>query len=323
MHLLIIKRLTLLASLLSAITLGFVQTDPNQLQIKLYYGEELNQQINSLSGWSCGTDTGTVNRNANLKSNLTKILASAHVKENDRFDIIVDDCQSAVIERSTQECKSHNVLGYKNARVALFGDIHLQKNQTRSDEYYIYDIYCLKNFTNSDMPENAQLGAGLIPDHNTLNTEHVWPQSRFTVNKASEDGRLTEMKKSDLHILYPSDNKVNNLRGNFEFADVSIVTKNAHCSTGKLGYISEDNKVKLYFEPPQESKGNIARSLFYFSTRYNMEIDETEEKFIRQWHTQDPVDAIEYLRNAKIYELQNVRNPFIDYPQLVDLIENF
>ena len=172
--------------------------------------------------------------------------------------------------------------------------------------------------------KNAPIGVKLIPDHNTLNAEHVWPQSRFKNNTEKEDdSRLEEMKKSDLHILYPSDSKVNSLRGNYEFGEVKISKQVSHCEGGGvLGYIDE-NKMKLYFEPNDESKGNIARSIFYFSTRYNVEVDDVEEGFLRTWHKNDPVDIIEVLRNTKISILQKVRNPFIDYPHIEQHISNF
>jgi hypothetical protein len=38
------------------------------------------------------------------------------------------------------------------------------------------------------------------------------------------------------------------------------------------------------------------------------------------WHKKDPVDDFERNRNEVIYSYQNNRNPFIDYPEFVDLI---
>lgn len=320
------------------------QTASLQSTVDHYYGQEVRHYIDSLlpvvqlpiSRCSQSYEQIAISpATDNLKNELHKVIAGAHITEPLQFDRISESCDLFEPTNNLQACKIHRVLGYKRARIALFGDIHLQIKETQSttnetvqidleseDQFFIKDIYCLKNYTNEDLPGNAPMGRNLIPDHNTINAEHVWPQSRFKDNVDKETGELAEMKKSDLHILYPSDNKVNSLRSNYEFADVAIVKTPAHCSTGKLGYINEEN-TKLYFEPPQVSKGNVARSIFYFSTRYNVNIDEVEESFLRQWHESDPVDFIELLRNTKIYELQNVRNPFIDFPHLVKHVKNF
>lgn len=307
-----------------------------------YYGEKVSTLINSLQpqpikinkcSKKSNPATNSTEQPEDLKITLHEVVSGAHISEDQHYDILAENCDNFIPQNDNQACKTHRVLGYKNARVELFGNIHLQEKTPNSsepvdvedDNFFIKDIYCLKDYTNKDLPENEPMGRNLIPFHEVINTEHVWPQSRFKDNIAKETGPLEEMKKSDLHILYPSDSKVNSLRGNYEFADVSIVTKAAYCSTGKLGYIDESNaqKKKLYFEPPKESKGNIARSLFYFSVRYDVKIDEVEESFLRQWHESDPVDFIELLRNTKIHQLQNVRNPFIDYPYLVKSLKDF
>lgn len=77
------------------------------------------------------------------------------------------------------------------------------------------------------------------------------------------------------------------------------------------------------FEPPQQHKGNVARALFYFSIRYQMPIDDNQESYLRSWHNEDPIDQNEIDRNDKIKSFQNISNPFIEKPDLVDLIQNF
>ena len=41
---------------------------------------------------------------------------------------------------------------------------------------------------------------------------------------------------------------------------------------------------------------------------------------ILQWHELDPVDDFERHRNDVIYSYQKNRNPYIDYPEFVELI---
>jgi endonuclease I len=52
-------------------------------------------------------------------------------------------------------------------------------------------------------------------------------------------------------------------------------------------------------------------------------IDPRLEAVLRKWHKDDPVDDEERDRNEKIMKLQGNRNPFIDYPELVDKINDF
>ncbi len=59
-----------------------------------------------------------------------------------------------------------------------------------------------------------------------------------------------------------------------------------------------------YFEPPVEHKGNVARSLFYFSVRYQIAIEANKEIFLKFWYMLDPVDEKERERHEKIADIQ-------------------
>lgn len=202
--------------------------------------------------------------------------------------------------------KNHKALGYNPAKRALFGKLHLEKNH---QGYYVRDLYCEINYTNG-------VGPGSMPDQNQLNCEHTWPQSKFTKSFP------TELQKSDLHHLFPTDSKANSTRGNFEFADV-VANENLHnCQASKSGP-SVVSGGHTYFEPPTPHKGNVARAIFYFSVRYKMPVSEAQEEFLRRWNDIDPVDDAEKLRNDEIEKLQGNRNPFIDNSNLVDQIQDF
>ncbi|MEZ0391831.1 MAG: endonuclease I family protein [Pseudobdellovibrionaceae bacterium] len=211
--------------------------------------------------------------------------------------------------KSLQEIISsgHHSLGYDGARRQLFGKLYL-KNV--AGNYEVKDVYCEKSFTDHEV----NLGPGIIPDGNLLNTEHTWPQSRFT-NRFPK-----EVQKSDLHHLFPTDNKMNSHRGNLRFGEVVEEIENLKCPIAHLGH---GESGEIVFEVPEHHKGNAARAIFYFATRYQMQISDEEEAQLRDWSEQDPVDTEEAARNEEIQKVQGNRNPYIDFPELVRKVSQF
>ena len=77
------------------------------------------------------------------------------------------------------------------------------------------------------------------------------------------------------------------------------------------------------FEPPEAHEGDLARAVFYFYTMYPegaRSIDDNAADGVGQffaWHRQDPPDAKEIERNARVESVQGNRNPYVDRPDLV------
>jgi hypothetical protein len=201
--------------------------------------------------------------------------------------------------------KPHKALtDWKFAKKYLMQVVHLERDH---DGYFIKDVYC-------DRVVRVSVGPNKFPVNRNINVEHTWPQSKFPKRKSI-------VQKSDLHHLYPTDSKANSKRGNFPFAELTRGHKLDGCTASQKGYSSTtggDN-----FMPPVHQKGNVARALFYFSVRYNVQIPDYEEIFLRQWHLIDPVDAFEIKRNDLIEKVQGNRNIFIDNPDYTDFIRNF
>jgi endonuclease I len=241
---------------------------------------------------------------ARLKQALFTVLDETHMKSPGEEDKI--GCQKNL--KANQSCYRQESLSYRHARKELFGKLHLKRNDRG---YFIKDVYCNEVFT-----EHDRVGRGRIPSHTKINTEHTWPQSKFT-------GRFSRgMQKGDLHHLFPTNSRANSIRSSYNFGDVDGGEIDG-CRSSAIG-ISIDRRSHLqYFEPADEAKGNVARAVFYFSVRYQLQIPESEEAALRRWHNQDPVDREEEKRNDGIYEIQNNRNPFIDYPELVGMIQDF
>jgi deoxyribonuclease-1 len=209
------------------------------------------------------------------------------------------------LELFKKTTSGHHAVGYDTAKKYLFQQLYLEKDEKG---YFVIDLYCGTRFSN--------VGPASLPDQNRLNTEHTWPQSKFSghSNKGTQ--------KSDLHHLFPTDSKANSTRGNYDFAEVTKNENLSNCSLSKSGP-SVISGGKNFFEPPVAHKGNVARALFYFSVRYKIEIPDEEEDFLRRWNHLDPVDEQEMARNNAIEKIQGNRNPFIDQPELADSITNF
>jgi endonuclease I len=232
------------------------------------------------------------------KESLFKVLNLDHTIVVNKHDLIASGCQNG-------DCFRHTPVGYENARKIMFGELFLQKDDEGN---FVKDVYCQKKFHFKEVSDISNMG-------NIVNIEHTWPQSKFTGNFDKN------AQKSDLHHLYPTDSSANSRRANHEFGNIG----NNHdelnvqnCSHSQLGDISGH----FIFTPPVEHRGNVARSLFYFATRYNIFIGPAEEMILRLWHKADPVDANEKARHEAIATHQKSRNPFIDFPELVEKISD-
>lgn len=203
-----------------------------------------------------------------------------------------------------------NPLNYGTARKVLLGRLHLQQGP---QGYFIHDVYCQKDYTSSDFGGSRGPAPETAPDDRILNVEHTWPQSKFS-------GREGATMKSDLHHLFPADSKLNQIRGNFKFGEVSDDIPMLQCHQSQ---IDNTGNGLPHFEPPAVHKGNVARALFYFAVRYGLTIDAVEETDLRVWNQMDPPDEFEMQRNNAIEQIQGNRNPFIDHPEYADQIADF
>ncbi len=232
------------------------------------------------------------------------VIFSAMVQANSpyRFDQIREE-----IKEMAQK-DHHPVSSYSAARRVIMQNVHLESDNRG---YFVRDVYCKIKY-------RAKVGPNTMPDHRKINIEHTWPKSRFGSSKGSSKYRV---QVSDLHHLFPTDSVTNSKRSSYKFSQFEhgeVVSEN--CPYSKLDYSPSGG---MGFEPPEEHKGNVARALFYFAVRYDLRISDGEEFFLRQWNIMDPVDAEEIARNDEIELAQGNRNPFVDDPEMVELIQDF
>ena len=159
------------------------------------------------------------------------------------------------------------------------------------------------------------------------NREHTIPQSTF--------GSSSPMV-SDAHHVIPTDGKVNGMRSAYPHGDVSSATKTSD-NGSKLGPCANSGYSGTVFEPVDPYKGDIARLYLYFSVRYRGNgscsswgamssgavLKSWAQTCYTNWHFTDPVSQKEIDRNNAIAQpsAQGNRNPFIDYPGLVLIID--
>lgn len=264
---------------------------------KSYYGKQFYQSVQ-----------GGL-RNKELKARLQEILSKKHKpKANDYDEIGSPECEDA-----NSQCFAHQSIGYEEARKFLLGKFYLKQID---GEYAVKDVYCNREILAKEFDSRAKApGPNQIPDNRVVNVEHTWPQSKFTSKHPKE------MQKADLHHLFPTDSEINAIRGNRNFGSVDKDEQTLKCPESRIGLPPAGRE--LVFEPPNDHKGNVARALFYFSVRYGTEINPNEEQTLRAWDKSDPVDDEEITRNDEIFKVQGDRNPFVDHPELVEVINQF
>ncbi|MBK6836405.1 MAG: endonuclease [Bacteroidetes bacterium] len=219
----------------------------------------------------------------------------------------------------------HNII--KNHTVVSYNGLWSAFNTTdKKSNGKIWDIY-------SDIPSGTpayqftyssdQCG-NYTAEGDCYNREHSWPQSWF--NSVSGP-------QSDLFHIYATDGYVNGQRSSWPFANNgTIFWTSTNGST--LGIATDLGYNGSAFEPIDEYKGDLARSYFYMSTRYESEdagwttsaatnlstILPWQLNVLIGWHHFDPVSTKEINRNNAIYNLQDNRNPYIDNPQWADSV---
>ncbi len=189
-----------------------------------------------------------------------------------------------------------------------------------------------------------------VNEGDCYNREHSTPQSWF--------GSINPMV-SDVHHIFATDGKVNGLRSNFPYGEVTTASTTS-LNGSKLGTGNNFGYTGTVFEPINAYKGDFARAGLYMITRYEDEVisqnwsgqgtgntvflSTTDEpnaanrrlqmydayylKTLIKWHNQDAVSQKEIDRNNAIYYTavntpavaQANRNPYVDHPEYVALI---
>lgn len=158
--------------------------------------------------------------------------------------------------------------------------------------------------------------------------EHCFPKSWW--------GTIQNAAWCDLYHLNPSDKQANGNKSNFPPGEVQKgdkfdngVFRMDKATSSKYGWCC--------FEPADCYKGDFARAYFYIATAYEdlvwadvakeyldnnsyLEFKPWLIEVLLKWHRLDPVSQKELDRADQISSIQHNRNPYIDYPELVEYI---
>lgn len=207
--------------------------------------------------------------------------------------------------------KSANVLSYGSGSGSTWWGFYVTDN----DNGYVIDRY-----SNERVKFSSR---GSAPS--SMNIEHSFPKSWW-------GGSKTQAYK-DLFNLMPSDQKANSSKGNYGMGVVKEATYDNGCI--KIGTGTEGFKV---WQPSKEWQGDFSRGYMYMATAYQDYKWSNAEAFnsLQQgdyptlkkwaytlyikWAKEDPVSQTEIDRNEAVYQIQGNRNPFIDFPNLMEYV---
>ncbi|MEM7184012.1 MAG: endonuclease [Spirochaetota bacterium] len=128
-------------------------------------------------------------------------------------------------------------------------------------------------------------------------------KGRKCARKVEKSFRYME---ADMYNLYPAIGELNMLRSNYSLYMVPGEKR----EFGKCDFEVEDRLA----EPPENVRGDIARTYFYMNQVYPGHgiVGKNKRKLLQIWDKQDPVDAWECKRARKIRKLQGNTNHIVE-----------
>lgn len=197
-----------------------------------------------------------------------------------------------------------------------YGTWHGFQSCDQQSDGSIWDMY---STTKRYFPIKGGSAAG-------MDIEHSLPKSWWGGNENDA--------YKDLYLLNPADRVANNNKSNYPPG----ILNDSNKVNNNVFFMGKDTQWNDYaFSVIDEYKGDFARAYFYVSTAYHdMKWDASYSKYVTndsyltftpyliqvllQWHRIDPVSEKEINRLDAISTIQHNRNPFIEYPELVEYI---
>ena len=214
----------------------------------------------------------------------------------------------------------HNII--KKANVLEYGSGNRNTwwgfwSTDRDERGYFIDRYSAEKEWVMSTSQGAA-GAG-------MNIEHSFPKSWW--------GGATVQAYKDLYNLMPCEGIINKTKSNYPMG--IVVSGDKGNGWTKVG---EGTDGKKYWEPADPWKGDFARGYMYMATAYQdytwkgdralqilqqgayPTLKEWAYKLYIQWAKADKPDALEIKRNNDVAKIQKNRNPYVDFPNLMEYV---
>lgn len=126
-------------------------------------------------------------------------------------------------------------------------------------------------------------------------------KGRKCAEHASREYRLMQ---ADMYNLFPAVGAVNAVRSNKQYSELPAAAPAFGTCPAKV----EGKR----FEPPQNSKGELARAGLYMDKEYPaFRLSRQQKRLFEAWSRQDPVDEWECTRTKRIEDLQGNENTVV------------
>lgn len=187
----------------------------------------------------------------------------------------------------------------------------------RNENGYFIDRYSAEKEWVKSTSQGAA-GAG-------MNIEHSFPKSWW--------GGAKNQAYKDLYNLMPCESRINSTKSNYPMGKVVSGDKgNGWTKVGK------GTDGKWYWEPADPWKGDFARGYMYMATAYQdynwsgnqapqilqqgayPTLKEWAYTLYIQWAKADKPNALEIKRNNDVAKIQGNRNPYVDFPNLMEYV---
>lgn len=270
--------------------------DPTGMEVTGYYAEDKTALIKDYTYTPSGTLTTAGSKTITISYKTfkctTKVtVTSSPIPPGPSPEHYYDKCEglegSALADKlqeiNTPKSKSYDWSRYEAA------------DESPTDPNSIISLY-----TRHNIPKKNHCGNY---SWDKWNREHIFVQANYS------------QSTTDNHNIFACEGDINNIRNNHKFGEVSHSSGNRCEASGHMTDCYLDNKKDL-FEPCDEAKGEVARSIMYGTVQYNYTMTGMMAfEIALKWHLEHPITTRDINRNEVVYKLQGNRNPFVDHPE--------